>query len=252
MRSAITLESVDLTHSQHSVFKDLSMNFEKGLWHSVLGRSGVGKTSLLRLIAGLQKPDAGEIRFDNNASLKSQVAYVPQDDSLLPWLSIVDNVQLGPRLRGEATSATRERALKLLKDVGLREWRDNLPATLSGGMRQRVALARTLLENPPVVLMDEPFSRLDAITRHELQGVAFELLRGRTVILVTHDPAEALRLSHKVHVLQPGIPSRCPTLELESQPLRGIESDVLMQQLPQLWRLLEVQDSDAIEANSTS
>lgn len=245
MCAGITIESVSLTHSEHCVFKNLTMQFQEGLWHSVLGRSGVGKTSLLRLIAGLQEPDSGSIRSPNTSSLRSQVAYVPQEDSLLPWLSIIENVQLGPRLRGEASSDTHKRAIKLLTQVGLYEWRDRLPAMLSGGMRQRAALARTLLENPPVVLMDEPFSRLDAITRHELQSASFELLRGRTVILVTHDPAEALRLSHKVHVLQPGIPSRCPLIELQATPIRGVENPTLAQHLPTLWQLLDVQNSDA-------
>ncbi len=243
MVSGITLESVDLTHSDHCVFKNLCMEFQEGLWHSVLGRSGVGKTSLLRLIAGLQQPDAGTVRSPNSTSLRSQIAFVPQEDSLLPWLSIVDNVQLGPRLRGEANTATRTRAFDLLEQLGLQAWGASLPAALSGGMRQRAALARTLLENPPVVLMDEPFSRLDAITRHELQDASFELLRGRTVILVTHDPAEALRLSHKVHVLQPGVPSRCPVIALQTLPVRGMECATSARRLPELWQLLEVDES---------
>ncbi|MFK7860765.1 MAG: ABC transporter ATP-binding protein [Granulosicoccus sp.] len=242
---AISLESICLTYANHRVFDDLTMCFEAGFWHSILGRSGVGKTSLLRLIAGLQTPDSGSVNLlgsdaDNNckAPVHHQVAYVPQEDSLLPWLSVLDNVQLGPRLRGQKTKETSAQAMQLIERIGLAHWADALPAMLSGGMRQRVALARALLENPPVVLMDEPFSGLDAITRHELQAMSSGLLKERTVILVTHDPSEALRLSHVVHVIPSGANSQCPRISLKSDPPRPLNSQIVTQHLPQLWQLL--------------
>ncbi len=127
---------------------------------------------------------------------------------MLPWLKVRDNLLIGPRLRGEAvTPALRERAAELLALVGLEAWGNALPEALSGGMRQRCALARTLMEDRPVVLMDEPFSAVDAITRYELQDLAAGLLAGRTVFLVTHDPAEALRLGQRIHVMA-GRPAR--------------------------------------------
>jgi putative hydroxymethylpyrimidine transport system ATP-binding protein len=159
-----------------------------------------------------------------------------QRDLLLPWLSVLDNVLLGDRLRG--TPPRRERARALLAAVGLAERADSLPAALSGGMRQRTALARTLMEDKPVVLMDEPFSALDAITRFALQETAAGLLAGRTVLLITHDPLEALRLGHEIRVLAgrpallgeaiapAGQPPRDPAtpglLELQAELLRRL------------------------------
>jgi putative hydroxymethylpyrimidine transport system ATP-binding protein len=126
-----------------------------------------------------------------------------QRDLLLPWLDILDNVLLGHRLRGDAAAleAARPRAHALLTDVGLGDRMGDRPEALSAGMRQRAALARTLCEARPVVLMDEPFAHLDAVTRLDLQDLAARLLSGRTVVLVTHDPLEALRLGHQVRVL---------------------------------------------------
>jgi putative hydroxymethylpyrimidine transport system ATP-binding protein len=126
-----------------------------------------------------------------------------QQDLLLPWLSVIENVTLGRRLRGEDPKGheAQSRAKQLLDAVGLKGYEQSLPSKLSGGMRQRAALARTLMENRPVVLMDEPFSAVDAITRFRLQELAADLLRDRTVLLVTHDPLEALRLGDRIHVL---------------------------------------------------
>lgn len=235
---AVTLEQVCLTFDSHSVFDSLSMQFEGGLWHSVLGRSGVGKTSLLRMIAGLQQPESGAVQLHNSHGVSQQIAYVPQDDSLLPWLSVVDNVQLAPRLRGQANKATKQQALQLLEKVGLKSWAYALPAMLSGGMRQRVSLVRALIEDPTVILMDEPFSRLDAITRNELQTLSFTLMQGRTVIMVTHDPQEAHRLSHLIHVLQSGMPSRSQLLAPDSDPVRNLAHQGSTKILSELWQLL--------------
>ena len=124
-----------------------------------------------------------------------------QQDLLMPWLSVLDNVLLGARLRGERPDQTL--AHDRLAQVGLVDHADKLPPTLSGGQRQRVALARTLMENCAVVLLDEPFSALDALTRAQMQELTAELLRGCTVLLVTHDPNEAARLGHKILIMTP-------------------------------------------------
>ncbi len=137
---------------------------------------------------------------DDGAGLDGRIALMAQQDLLLPWLSVRDNVLLGHRLRGASRAELRrlrEPAAALLARVGLERDADRLPGTLSGGMRQRAALARTLMEDRPIVLMDEPFSALDVVTRHRLQDLAAELLVGRTVLLVTHNPLEALRLGHR-------------------------------------------------------
>lgn len=253
--SGIDLCAVSLTLAQHRIFDRLNLRFEAGQWHSILGRSGTGKSCLLRLVAGLQKPDSGSIKSFNDKPVSRQIAYMAQDDGLLPWLTNLDNIQLGPRLRGERSTTSRQRALALIERVGLAEWADALPAVLSGGMRQRIALARTLFEDQPVVLMDEPFSRLDAITRDELQVLASDLLSNCTVLLVTHDPVEALRLSHTVHILNGDIngdlngdlkgdlkgdsPSAVHTIQLSALPPRAFDDAYIQKKLPELWHYLK-------------
>ncbi|MEM6903250.1 MAG: ATP-binding cassette domain-containing protein [Pseudomonadota bacterium] len=165
----------------------------------LLGTSGVGKSTLLRAIAGLIPPLTGAIVATDSAPLADRVGFMTQQDGLLPWLPIWRNVALGDRLRGRV--GDQARALELLTSMGLAANANDLPHTLSGGMRQRVALARVLYEDRPIVLMDEPFSALDAVTRDRLQSLAVERLSGRTVVMVTHDPLEALRVGHTIRVL---------------------------------------------------
>lgn len=191
-----------LVYDGVTLFENLRFRLEPASWTCLLGPSGIGKTTLLRLIAGLA-PGA-LVAADDGRGLESRVALMAQQDLLLPWLPVVDNVILGFRLRGAGAAERRRRrdeARALLARVGLEAQAAQLPSVLSGGMRQRVALARTLMEDRPIVLMDEPFSALDAITRHRLQDLAAELLAGRTVLLVTHHPLEALRLGHRLYVL---------------------------------------------------
>ena len=172
-----------------------------GQWSALLGPSGVGKTSLLRLIAAL--PCAahleGRIVAHDGAPIAPRVAMMAQDDQLLPWASAVDNVTICTRLRGERPRPDRAKAL--LAQVGLADLVARKPASLSAGQRQRVALARTLYEDRAIVLLDEPFSALDAMTRHTMQDLAARLLAGRTVVLITHDPAEAIRLADFAWIL---------------------------------------------------
>ncbi len=184
------------------LFDRLDLDVAGGEITCLLGPSGVGKTSLLRLIAGLADAAEGRVSDPHGQPLNGRLAYMAQQDLLLPWLSVRANVLLGPRLRGQpVTRAMRAQADELLRRVGLADAADARPGALSGGMRQRVALARTLMEDRQIVLMDEPFAGLDAITRYELQALAAELLAGRTVLLVTHDPLEALRLGHRIRVM---------------------------------------------------
>lgn len=221
-----------LAHGGVPLFENLRFRLEGGGWTCLLGPSGVGKTTLLRLIAGLI-PGA-LVATDDGRGLDGRVALMAQQDLLLPWLSVVENVMLGHRLRGVSRArrpCLRARARALLAQVGLERQADDWPASLSGGMRQRAALARTLMEDRPIVLMDEPFSALDAITRHRLQDLAAELLRGRTVLLVTHSPLEALRLGHRVYVLsgRPATP-RGPLLPKGTPPRDAADSALLAQE----------------------
>jgi putative hydroxymethylpyrimidine transport system ATP-binding protein len=233
---AVRVEEARLAFGGVLLFDQLSLDLPAGRTTCLLGPSGVGKSSLVRLIAGLAHGAEGRVVDESGRDLAGRVAYMAQRDLLLPWLSVLDNVLLGDRLRG--TPPRRERARALLAAVGLAERADSLPAALSGGMRQRTALARTLMEDKPVVLMDEPFSALDAITRFALQETAAGLLAGRTVLLITHDPLEALRLGHEIRVLAgrpallgeaiapAGQPPRDPAtpglLELQAELLRRL------------------------------
>lgn len=183
------------------VFSGLGLDLRAGQWTALLGPSGVGKSSLLRVAAGLIGPPdfAGTVTTTDGAPLAGRLAWMAQADLLLPWASVLENVLIGARLRGAPPA--RERALAALEAVGIAEKAAALPATLSGGQRQRAALARTLYEDAPVVLLDEPFSALDALTRTRLQDLAARLLAGRTVVMVTHEPLEAIRLADRLLVM---------------------------------------------------
>jgi NitT/TauT family transport system ATP-binding protein len=176
----------------------LSLDAEPGEFVAVVGPSGCGKTTLLEVVCGLIAPDAGTVDA-------APAALMAQRDLLLPWASAVDNAALALRVGGVARDAARERAAALLRDFGLEDFERARPHELSGGMRQRVAFARTLLAGRPLLCLDEPFAALDALTRSEMQDWLAGTLRAdpRTVVMVTHDVEEAIVLADRVVVLSP-------------------------------------------------
>ena len=187
--------------------RDFSLQVEPGQFVTIIGPSGCGKSTLFNLIVGLDEPDAGEIWLDGSPVPRRAglFGYMPQRDLLLPWRSVVANASLARELHGVPPERARAAAAELLPLFGLQEFASAYPAALSGGMRQRVALLRTILTDREVLLLDEPFGALDALTRRELQDW---LLRawdqfGRTMLFITHDVAEALYLGDRVIVLSP-------------------------------------------------
>ena len=217
-------------HGDVILFEGLDLVLEAGQWTCLLGPSGVGKSTLLRLVAGLNTGGEfdGSIESTNSRPLREQVAYMAQSDLLLPWLNVRANVMLGSTLRGEVRML--DRADQLIDEVGLGMHAEKRPHELSGGMRQRAALARTLMEDKPLLLLDEPFSALDARTRSEMQELAFEVLMDRTVMLVTHDPSEAARIAHRVYLLtetglhQPDFTGRPPIRAFDDSEALDIQS----------------------------
>jgi putative hydroxymethylpyrimidine transport system ATP-binding protein len=179
------------------LFSGLHLEVKPG-WTCLLGASGVGKTTILRLLAGL--PTGAQ--FDGTIHGPEHLAYMAQDDLLQERLSILNNVLLGQRLRGEKPDVSR--ATRMLQSVGLAGMEKRGPASLSGGQRQRVALARALMEDTKLALLDEPFSALDTNNRTKMQDLAFTCLEDRHVLLVTHDPVEALRLGNHLKLLEDG------------------------------------------------
>jgi putative hydroxymethylpyrimidine transport system ATP-binding protein len=235
----VTLEQVSFAYPGEQIFCSLNFSIKGGQWTCLIGPSGCGKSTLLRLISGtLRKGLSGRIHFDGGKNNRGLTAWMSQKDLLLPWLSVVDNVCLGAHLRAEMTAKKRSKAMSLLKDAGLGEYANALPSTLSGGMRQRVALLRTLMEERSIILMDEPFSALDALTRLKLQDLAARLVEGATVLMVTHDPLEALRLGHRIHVMN-GRPAKLSDVLIPpgSPPRNPGDSAIISMQATLLERL---------------
>ncbi|HEV7962745.1 MAG TPA: ABC transporter ATP-binding protein [Actinoplanes sp.] len=187
--------------------REIELDVAEGEFVAVVGRSGCGKSTLLRLIAGLLPPTAGEVEVSGERVTRPRrdIAMMFQRPALLPWRTVLDNVLLPVQIFGWRKATHRDRAYELLELAGLAGFERRLPHELSGGMQQRVALCRALIANPRVMLMDEPFSALDALTREELSG---ELQRvhmdnGATIVFVTHSIDEAVLLADRVVVLSP-------------------------------------------------
>jgi len=185
---------------------DLTLDIGQGEFVSIVGPSGCGKTTLLRLIDGLIEPDRGEVLVKGRPPEPTQdIAMVFQSARLLPWRTVAGNIEFVLGLRGHSQQARKSRALALLGAVGLREFAEAYPHELSGGMQQRVGLARALAVEPEVLLMDEPFAALDAMTRETLRSEVLRLWNRRrmAVVFVTHDIDEAIILSQRIVVMRP-------------------------------------------------
>lgn len=198
----IELAQIDMVFDGKQVLQTLSLELRAGEFVAIVGRSGSGKSTLLRILAGLEQPTRGTVLWDGKQvnGIYRGTTVMFQDSRLLPWKTVKENVGLG--LSGEWSEA----ADMVLAQVGLGERKGEWPASLSGGQQQRVALARALVRNPRLLLLDEPLSALDALTRLEMQQLIERiwLERGFTTMLVTHDVTEAIRLADRILLLEEG------------------------------------------------
>lgn len=209
MNTILTLKDISLTYhtkqNETLALRDLTFGVGESEFISLVGPSGCGKTTILSLVAGILKPTSGEIELKGEKITKptTRVGYMFQRDNLFEWLNIYKNVTIGLTIQHKNTKENQEKVNALLEKYGLSEFKKYHPNQLSGGMRQRVALIRTLATDPEILLLDEPFSALDYQTRLNVQDNVYEIIKSekKTAILVTHDISEAIAMSDKVIVL---------------------------------------------------
>ncbi|MBF9030106.1 ATP-binding cassette domain-containing protein [Rhodobacterales bacterium HKCCE3408] len=197
------MQEVDKTFNGGVVaLRRMSLEVRKGDFISLLGPSGCGKSTALRLIAGLMRPTLGKIVWEGGAS-RDDLGVVFQEPTLMPWATVEQNVWLPFRVRGESLRSTRDRIMETLELVGLEKFAKSYPRELSGGMKMRVSIARALVTNPRLILMDEPFAALDEITRQKLNDdlLSLKAKTGATVIFVTHSVFESVFLSDRILVM---------------------------------------------------
>jgi NitT/TauT family transport system ATP-binding protein len=224
----VELRDVDLRYfgleGETEALKGISLSVAPGEFIAIIGQSGCGKSTLLSLISGILQPTGGDVLVDGRpvTGPTRKVGYMLQQDYLFEWRTILENAVLGAEIQGADMVKARARATQLLTRYGLGQFLHHRPRQLSGGMRQRVALARTLCTEPDIVLLDEPFSALDSQTRLALADEVTEILRreGKTAILVTHDIGEAISMAERVVVL-----SRRPGRVKSDRPIRFATQD---------------------------
>ena len=234
------------------VLDGLNFSVDDGQFVALLGPSGCGKSTLFNIVSGLLVPDTGEIYLNDERIYGNtgDFAYMQQKDLLLPWRTVIRNVLIGPEIHDEPLNTAKMEAQQRLAQLGLSGFENSYPMQLSGGMRQRVALVRTLLFRKEILLLDEPFGALDAMTRTVMQSILLDIWseNRQTVLLITHDVEEALLLADKIYVLT----ARPATLKAEVPvPLprpRNITDASLIRLKKELLTLLQVEMSKVFEA----
>ncbi|WP_206813004.1 ABC transporter ATP-binding protein [Paradesulfitobacterium ferrireducens] len=232
-----------------TALQNINFSVQAGEFVSIVGPSGCGKSTLLSIISGLLAPTGGTVLLGGEkvAGTSSKIGYMLQKDHLLDWRTIFENVMLGPEIRKTVTAEVKERALHLLQTYGLYEFRHKYPAQLSGGMRQRVALIRTLMTSPEILLLDEAFSALDYQTRLAVNDDIYAIIKreNKTAILVTHDIAESISMADRVIVLskRPGTVKQIYSLSLSiapRTPLTSREAPEFRYYFQEIWKELDV------------
>ena len=231
--------------------KDINFTVEGGEFVSLVGPSGCGKSTLLNIISGLIKPSSGEILVDGQVQegYSSKIGYMFQKDQLFEWLTVFENVSVGLKIKKMINENSRNKLEKLLKNYNLWEFKDHYPRQLSRGMRQRVALIRTLALDPEVLLLDEPFSALDYQTRLNVSDEIYEIIKseGKTAIMVTHDISEAVSMSSRVIVLskRPAGIKKIINIEFDCEnltPLKCREHNKFRIYFNDIWKEMDYSD----------
>lgn len=249
MKKILQIENVALTYQtltdEITAINDLSFDCNDGEFLSIIGPSGCGKTTILSLIAGLLKPTSGKILIDEKPiNIKNNdMGYMLQKDQLFPWRTIEKNVYLPLEIKRKLSDENKNYALSLLEKYGLKDFVKKYPSQLSGGMRQRVALIRTLVSNPKILLLDEPFSALDYQTRLAVCDDVYKIIKAerKTAVLVTHDISEALSMSDIIIVLSDR-PAKVKSIHHPNlngdTPLRKRESENFGFWFEKIWKEL--------------
>lgn len=207
-KASVTLDNVSISFGAYTAVRDVSLSVREGEFVSIVGPTGCGKSTILNVVAGLIEPSHGEVLVDGQPLVGRNrcAGYLFQTDALMPWRTAMENILVGLQYRGVPSDEAHRQASDWLVRVGLSGAGDRYPHQLSGGMRKRVALAQTLILNPKIILMDEPFSALDVQTRHLMENELLDLWSAdrKSVLFITHDLEEAIALSDRVIVLSAG------------------------------------------------
>ncbi len=220
---------------------DISFDLEEGKFIAIVGPSGCGKSTLLSVLCGLEKKTDGQIQFKDNI----KIGYMLQQDALFNFRTILNNCLLGLEISKDLTSSNKKKVIRLLEDYGLKDFINKYPEELSGGMRQRVALIRTLATNPDILLLDEPFSALDYQTRLAVSDDVYRIIKKekKTVIMVTHDLAEAISMADTVIVLshRPAIVKTVIDINLtdKSTPINNRKSKEFAKYYDMIWKEID-------------
>lgn len=251
------LELKNIAINYHSMkgeteaLKDITFKIDQGEFVSIVGPSGCGKSTLLNIIVGLLKPSTGVVYLDNIPlnNISQKIGYMFQNDTLFEWLSVFDNVSLGLKINHNFNDVNISKINFLLKEYNLEDFKDHHPRELSGGMRQRVALIRTLVTSPELLLLDEPFSALDYQTRLNVSCDILKIIKkeNKTALLVTHDISEAISMSERAIILtkRPAEVKREIKIEFPNDyntPLKRREHPSFREYFDIIWKELDVND----------
>lgn len=259
--SGVTKRFVTPAGSAMTAIRDINLTVEPGQFCAVVGPTGCGKSTTLTLAAGLEMPSAGTVKVSGQqvTGITKGASFMFQTDALMPWKPVVDNVALGPIFRGTARAEAKEKAREWLRVVGLTGFEDHYPHQLSGGMRKRVSLAAALINDPSMLLMDEPFSALDVQTRAIMSNELLSLWEKTrpSVLFVTHDLEEAIGLADKVVVITAGPGTIKAVFDIDLPRPRGAVQEIrfdkrFLELHQQIWQALREEVEQAYARTATA